>query len=169
MTDSRVEHPMTLDQKDKAAFVAQMLTRIMVHHGLWFAEVRHQMGMEKALAVMDQATKNAVAILLKHLSSTLGFELEEGLPKALARMDAEGMDRLIGAVAKSWLANDGVWFQAVEFTHGMNDAKRCNDSCWAKFSPYEAYVIKQMLGLSHAPGLDYQPARHAAPASSRCL
>ena len=76
------------------------------------------------------------------------------MPRALAGMDEAAMDDLIGAAAKSWLANDGVWFQAVEFAHGMNDAKRCNDSCWTRFSPYEAYAIKQILGLSDRPGLD---------------
>ncbi len=150
MSDS----PMDLKKEEKAAFIVDMFTRIMVHHGMWFAEVRHQMGMEQALSVMDQATKNAVGILMKHLSKTTGMEIENGMPKALACMDDSAMDELIGAAAKSWLANDGVWFQAVEFAHGMNDAKRCNDSCWTRFSPYEAHAIKQMLGLSERPGLD---------------
>ena len=146
--------PATLNREEKAAFIVDMFTRIMVHHGMWFSEVRHQMGMEKALAAMDQASKNAVSILMKHLSKSLGFDLENGMPTALAQMPDDQMDSLISAVAKSWLANDGVWFQAVEFTHGMNDAKRCNDSCWGKFSPFEAHTIKKILGLSEAPGLE---------------
>jgi hypothetical protein len=71
----------------------------------------------------------------------------------LLNLDGDAMDRLMAAVGKNWLVNDGVWFQAVEFEHGMNDAKRCNDSCWAKFSPYEAHAIKNFLNLGHAPGL----------------
>ena len=35
--------------------------------------------------------------------------------------------KLMDAVAKNWLVNDGVWFQSVEFDNGMNDAKRCNE------------------------------------------
>jgi hypothetical protein len=35
----------------------------------------------------------------------------------------------------------------------MNDAKRCNDSCWAHFSPVEAWSIKRILGLPRRPGL----------------
>ncbi len=143
-----------LDPKAKAALVVDMLTRIVVHYGLWFGEVRHQMGMEKALTAMDKATENSLSIAMKHLSNVLGFELENGIPKALGDMDAETMDRLMAAVAKSWLANDGVWFQAVEFEHGMNDAKRCNDSCWGKFSPYEAHAIKKTLGLGDSSGLE---------------
>ncbi|MCK5695802.1 MAG: cytosolic protein, partial [Desulfobacula sp.] len=49
---------------------------------------------------------------------------------------------------------DGVWFQAVEFDNGMNDAKRCNDSCWAQFSPYEAFAIKKFLKLDDQCGLE---------------
>ena len=52
------------------------------------------------------------------------------------------------------LQNDGVWFQSVEFTSGMNDAKRCNDSCWAQFSPFEAWSIKRFLHLKDNPGLE---------------
>ncbi|NLV50664.1 MAG: cytosolic protein, partial [Clostridiales bacterium] len=59
----------------------------------------------------------------------------------------------IDSIAKNWLAQDGVWFQAVEFTHGMNDAKRCNDSTWVRFSPFEAWSIKRLLGLGDKPGL----------------
>ncbi len=58
------------------------------------------------------------------------------------------------SVALNWLANDGVWFQAVEFTSGMTDAKRCNDSCWAHFSPFEAWSIKRFLNLSENSGLE---------------
>ncbi|MDD9303902.1 MAG: cytosolic protein [Desulfobacter sp.] len=134
--------------------VVDMLTRIMVHHGLWFNEVRHQMGMEKALTALDKATKNSVAIAMKHLSATLGFELDNKMPKALVNLEDDTMEKLMAGVAKSWLANDGVWFQAVEFDHGMNDAKRCNDSCWTKFSPYEAHAIKNILGLGENPGLE---------------
>ena len=36
----------------------------------------------------------------------------------------------------------------------MNEAKRCNDSCWAWFSPFEAWSVKRFLGLGEAPGLE---------------
>jgi hypothetical protein len=56
-------------------------------------------------------------------------------------------------MAKNWLVNDGIWFQALEKNDGMNDAKRCNDSCWAQFSPIEADAIRKFLGLKENPGL----------------
>lgn len=142
-----------LSQGEKQALVVDMLSRIIVHYGLWFNEVQHQLGMEKALAAMDKATKSSLGIAMKHLSCALGFELENGLPKALAQLDDNTLEKLLPATAKSWLANDGVWFQAVEFDHGMNDAKRCNDSCWTRFSPTRPTVLKNFWVWGSAPGL----------------
>ena len=69
-------------------------------------------------------------------------------------MPKERQIKLIDAIAKNWLAQDGVWFQVVEKAHGMNDAKRCNDSTWSRFSPFEAHSIKKLLGLNRHPGLE---------------
>jgi len=146
--------PFSLDKNSQARLIVDMLTRIVVHYSFWFTEVRHQMGMDKALEVLEKATKQSISIGLKRVSNVLDFELEDGLPKALVEMEEEKMDALISAVAKNWLVNDGVWFQAVEFDNGMNDAKRCNDSCWAQFSPYEAFAIKKFLNLDDHCGLE---------------
>ena len=125
----------------------------MMHHALWFAEVQHQMGTEKAFAVMDEAWKRSASIQMKRISKTLGFEMEDDIPKPLLDLPDEKLEELRNAMAVNWLANDGVWFQAVEFKYGMNDAKRCNDSCWAHFSPFEAWSIKRLLNLSEKPGI----------------
>jgi Family of unknown function (DUF6125) len=146
--------PLSLDKNLKARLIVDMLTRIVVHYGFWFTEVRHQMGMDKALEVLEKATEKSLSIGLKRFADILDFPLEDGLPKALLDMDTKKMDALIGAVAKNWLVNDGTWFQAVEFDNGMNDAKRCNDSCWAQFSPYEAFAIKKFLKLDDQCGLE---------------
>ena len=76
------------------------------------------------------------------------------MPKPLLDLSAERLETLLDNVAFNWLVNDGVWFQAMEFNHGMNDAKRCNDSCWAQFSPFEAWSIRRFLGEDLASGLD---------------
>ena len=76
------------------------------------------------------------------------------MPKPLLDLEDEKLEELRDALAVNWLANDGVWFQAVEFSRGMNDAKRCNDSCWGQFSPFEAWSIKRRLGLGEKPGLE---------------
>ena len=78
----------------------------------------------------------------------------DGIPKPLLDLPEDALKTLKESVAVNWLANDGVWFQAVEFSKGMFDAKRCNDSCWSQFSPFEAWSIRRLLDLPESPGLD---------------
>jgi Family of unknown function (DUF6125) len=143
-----------LDKNLKAGLIVDMLTRLVVHYGFWFTEVRHQMGLEKALEVFEKATQKSISLGLGRFADIFGFEIENGLPEPLLKMEDSKINKLMDAVAKTWLANDGMWFQAIEFKHGMNDAKRCNDSCWAQFSPYEAFAIKRFLKLEDRCGLD---------------
>lgn len=146
--------PEDMNQEQLAEYIIEMMHRMMVHHTLWFREVEHQMGFEAALEAMDYAWEKTEKISMKRFASELGFEQEDGIPDALKSMDKEKQLSLTDAIAKNWLAQDGVWFQAVEFAHGMNDAKRCNDSCWGRFSPFEAHSIKKLLHLEEHPGLE---------------
>ena len=103
---------------------------------------------------MNDALSKSYHIQMKRLGKTLGFEMEDEIPKPMLELPKEKLLELKENVAINWLANDGVWFQAVEFTRGMNDAKRCNDSCWGQFSPFEAWSIKRFLNLPENPGLE---------------
>jgi len=143
-----------LSQEDTARLVMDMFHRIIIHYALWFTEVRHQMGMEKALDTLKIASDRSIGIQMKRLSKILGFEIKDGIPLSLLNLPKESLLELLHTVGVNWLANDGVWFQAVEFESGMNDAKRCNDSCWAHFSPFEAWSIKKYLDLPQNPGLE---------------
>jgi hypothetical protein len=126
----------------------------MMHHAMWFAEVQHQLGREKAWEVLRTAYDRSYGIQMKRLARTLGFEMRDDIPQPLLDLAPDALKALKEAVAINWLANDGVWFQAVEFSRGMFDAKRCNDSCWVKFSPFEAWSIRRFLNLPADPGLD---------------
>lgn len=148
------EKPEDLSQKNMARLVIDMFYRTMVHHTLWFSEVEHQLGLPKALEMMKVARDNSYRIQMDRLAKALGFEMEDGIPKALLNMPKESLLELMNHAAVNWLANDGVWFQAVEFGRDMNDAKRCNDSCWTRYSPFEAWTIKEFLGLPEQAGLD---------------
>jgi len=148
-----IEEPEDLSHEDMARFVLDMFHRIIVHHTLWFREVEHQMGMKKALDIMKVAYNDSYNIQMNRLAKVLGFEMKDGIPMALLDMSKEALLNLMKNVGVNWLANDGTWFQAVEADHGMNDAKRCNDSCWTRFSPFEAWSIKQFLDLPELAGL----------------
>ncbi len=149
-----VEKPEDLGHKDLARFVVDMFHRVMVHHTLWFCQVEYQMGMKKALGVQRDAWINSYAIQMKRLAEIFGFQMEDGIPKVLLDMPREALIRLMAEISKNWLAGDGVWFQAVENRYGIWDAKRCNDSCWSRFSPFEAWSIKQFLELPEEAGLE---------------
>jgi hypothetical protein len=142
-----------LSKEDLARFILDIIHRSILHYGLWFTEVRHQMGTARALGVLKSAYERSLDIQMNRLSKVFGFELKDGLPKALLDLDRAELKNLLDGFCANWLANDGVWFQAVEFKDGMNDAKRCNDSVWGQFSPIEAWAIKRFLGLPERPGL----------------
>lgn len=143
-----------LTQPELVKLVPDLIHRIIVHYGMWFHEVRHQMGTQLALDGLGRVFEKNMGLQMTRLGQILGFEVKDGLPAALAKLPRENLLELIDGIAKNWLASDGLWFQAVEFQHGMTDAKRCNDSCWAHFSPFEAWTIKRFLDLGAAPGLD---------------
>ncbi|MEE4256242.1 MAG: DUF6125 family protein [Bacteroidales bacterium] len=143
-----------LTKADKAKLIIDFFHRTMMHHAIWFAEVQHQMGREKAYKALDTAWQKSYAIQMKRLGKILGFENEDGVPAPILDLPEEKLDELLNGSAVNWLANDGVWFQSVEFEYGMNDAKRCNDSAWAHFSPFEAWSIKRILGLPEHAGLE---------------
>ncbi len=148
-----IEKVEDLSQEQTARLILDMFHRIAVHHGLWFAEVERQMGMETALKIIRETFKRSFAIQMSRMAESLGFEMHGDLPRPLLDLPKTALLSLMDNVAKNWLANDGVWFQAVEFNSGMFDAKRTNDSCWVRFSPFEADSIKEFLGLGKMAGL----------------
>jgi hypothetical protein len=149
-----IKSPENLTNNDKAKLVIDFFHRSIMHHAMWFAEVMHQYGRERALQVMDEAWENSFNIQITRLSKVMGFEMDSELPQPLTKLSEAKLDSLLEAVAVNWLVGDGTWFQSVEFSSGMSDAKRCNDSCWAQFAPFEAWSVKRLLGLEAEPGLE---------------
>lgn len=143
-----------LSPEQNAKLIIDFFHRIMMHHAIWFAEVQSHLGKEKALLALDKVYKTSYDVQMKRLSKTLGFEMKDDIPASLLELPEDKMDSLKESVAANWLANDGIWFQSVEFTNNMNDAKSCNDSSWEKFSPLEAWSIKRFLNMPENPGLE---------------
>ena len=141
-----------LTHEDMSRLILDMLHRTLVHHTLWFREVEHQLGIEKALDIMKKAYTGSYTAQMNRISRFFGFEMKDGIPKPLLDMPRDRLLELIRSLGANWLAGDGIWFQALESAHGMNEAKRCNDTCWTRFSPFEAWAIKECLGLSEQPG-----------------
>jgi hypothetical protein len=143
-----------LTPEQNARLIIDFFHRIMMHHAIWFAEVQSHLGKEKALKALDEVYKKTYDVQMMRLSKTLGFEMKDGIPDSLLELPEDKMNSLKESVAANWLANDGIWFQSVEFANSMTDAKSCNDSSWEKFSPLEAWSIKRFLNMSETPGLE---------------
>ena len=148
------EKPEDLSQEDMARLIVDMFHRNMVHYTLWFTAVKHQFGITRALEIMKKARKNSYDIQMDRMAKVFGFEMIDGIPKPFLEMPKEKLINIMNNLGVNWLANDGVWFQAVESTRDMYDAKRCNDTCWTRYSPFEAWSIKEFLGLPHEAGLE---------------
>ncbi|PLX80622.1 MAG: hypothetical protein C0616_07795 [Desulfuromonas sp.] len=79
-------------------------------------------------------------------------QLDEGV--ALLRDLSK--DELISIIiddAKNWLAHDGLWFQAVERMHGMDQAIEADRAAWQKFTVIEAQRIMNRLGIEPGGGI----------------
>jgi hypothetical protein len=143
-----------LSQIELARYAVDVLRRIVLHYGIWFSEVSHQLGLEEAIRLEEQVSASFFPIAINRLSKTLGFQTENDLPLWLVNMEKEKLISLINAMSANWLTNDGVWFRAVEDNHDMYTSKRCNDTCWTRYSPVEATIIKSFLHLPEQSGLD---------------
>jgi hypothetical protein len=143
-----------LDNVELANYTISVLRRIMLHYGIWFNEVVHQLGLEEAIRLEEKASASFFPIAMNRVAKSLGSKTEKDLPLWLVNM---GKDRLIGlikALSFTWLAGDGVWFRTVEDNYDMYTGKRCNDTCWTRYSPLEAAMIKSFLQLPQRSGLD---------------
>ncbi len=72
----------------------------------------------------------------------------------LQALTKEELIELISLYSKNWLALDGVWFQSVEQTEGMDAAMYHDERAWERFTVIEAKRIKQFLKLEEHPGLE---------------
>lgn len=68
-------------------------------------------------------------------------------------LSKEQLQALLIDFAKRWLAHDGLWFQAVEQAHGMDEAIRLDVAAWEKFTVLEARRIMNFLALESGGGL----------------
>jgi len=73
--------------------------------------------------------------------------------EALRALDKEQLIRIVMDDAKNWLAHDGLWFQAVEATHGMDQAISADAAAWERFTVIEARRIMERLGLAPGGGI----------------
>jgi len=71
----------------------------------------------------------------------------------LKSLTREQLEELLADFAKRWLAHDGLWFQQVEQTYGMDEAIRLDAAAWERFTVIEAQRIMAFLNIEPGGGL----------------
>lgn len=141
--------------------------RLHVHDAMWQRQVEKRLGRENMCGILSEVRPRSHEIQIGRLARIVGEEEarrskhESGilewrnlLPSRLEDLSDAKVRELLEGIAANWLAQDGVWFQGVEFSQGMAAAKECNDACWAEFSPFEAWMVRKLIGLGPRPGLE---------------
>lgn len=72
----------------------------------------------------------------------------------LKSLDRETLEAMLKDFAKNWLAHDGLWFQAVERSRGMEEAIKYDTEAWARFTVIEAKRIMALHSIAPNSGLD---------------
>ncbi|WP_298433306.1 DUF6125 family protein [Geobacter sp.] len=78
--------------------------------------------------------------------------LDEGV-RLLYGLSKDQLVDIIVDSAKNWLAHDGLWFQAIETTHGMDAAMDADREAWRRFTVIEAQRIMARLGIEPGGGI----------------
>ncbi len=143
------------DNRDLIDLFFESLHLITLHYGLWFSETERKRGLDRAIDIESRVWPRVLPAVLDRLAARLGTPTAEGVPAVLAGASRERLEELLVDMAKSWLAADGIWFQAVEQAAdgGMSAAKEINDACWFRFSPIEARLIMRRLGIAENGGI----------------
>ncbi len=150
------------------------LRLILTHHGLWFTETKKRLGLEAALEAETGAWQRIFPRVLKRMGPHVRAILEgegggEGKGKSVGEVEGDdagptpatnrglaidGLEALLVDMAKTWLAMDGVWFQAVERKVDIENAMACNEAAWHSFAFTEARRIRSFLGLGEHSGFE---------------
>ncbi|HEY47533.1 MAG: hypothetical protein AMJ88_06235 [Anaerolineae bacterium SM23_ 63] len=71
----------------------------------------------------------------------------------LRTFSKEHLIDMLEDAAKNWLAHDGVWFQAVEGSYGLEKAIQLDGEAWERFTVIEAGRIMKRYGIEEGGGL----------------
>ncbi|MFH0821644.1 MAG: DUF6125 family protein [Pseudomonadota bacterium] len=116
----------------------------LTHYGLWFARSVDHVGLSATLEAEEEVIRRYGPTALRRFPTSLNNG-SGSIETALERMDRDGLVGLLQDAAKTWLASDGFWFQALEGRFGMAQTKVVNDACWAEFARMEAFKLRTFL------------------------
>ena len=153
MSEERDREMTDLTRDELLKMVGVFAGDLFVHYGMWFTETVHNQGIEKAVELENRVLKNYFPLAAQRLAHHFGVEMDGNIPRVLASKSREELLLLLQDIAKTWVAGDGLWFQAIEASSAMQEAKLVNDTCWSHFAHMEAYKIARYLELGYRGGL----------------
>lgn len=68
-------------------------------------------------------------------------------------LDRNDLWKLLEDAGKNWLAHDGLWFQAVENSYGIDAAIELDHQAWKQFTQIEAKRIMKRLDMTPGGGI----------------
>ena len=143
-----------LSRDELLRLVGIFLGDLLVHYGMWLTETVRYQGIETAVRSEGRVLREYFPLALKRLAPHFGVELDGDLQAALTSKSRDELLLLMSDIAKTWVASDGLWFQAIEDRFGMDPAKQVNDTCWSHFAHMEAHKIRSLLQIGPSGGLD---------------
>ena len=134
-----------LPEDELRTLIGTFFGHIIMHYGMWFTEASMKLGAAKALEFEHSIAQRHFKMALTRLAPHFNIEIKDGIPEVLLKKSREELLLLLGDIAKTWVTGDGLWFQAIEGSEGMDTAKQVNDLCWSLFARLEAFKIKSFL------------------------
>lgn len=150
---SPIQSIANLPTEDLSRFTSIALGHLLIHYGLWFAETASQLNPDKAEEVEETVRHRYWPAAVKRLGPHLAPATGLGEENFSSPANRPRLLELIQDAAKTWVMEDGLWFQAIESRFGMVQAKSINDAVWALFARFEAHKIRRFLKLPPDGGL----------------
>lgn len=89
-----------LDIEATARLILDMFHRIVVHYALWFTEIKHQMGFQKALDTLETVSQKSCWTQINRLSKVLGFPMKGDIPEYLLALPKDNQVKLLERPSK---------------------------------------------------------------------
>ena len=143
-----------LEHADLIRLIGIFLGHVTIHYGIWFTEASRIIGLERTLECENNIVHRHASGAIKRLAPHFRSHIEDDISTIFSTKPRNELLILIRDIAKTWVAGDGLWFQAIEGKEGMALAKNVNDSCWSIFARLESFKILDFLGIDGNGGLD---------------
>lgn len=69
-----------MTKHEKSRLMIDLFHRLVMHHALWFNEIKHQMGSKLAMETLWNVSEKSFEIQMKRFAKQFGDRMEDKLP-----------------------------------------------------------------------------------------